>query len=374
MSFDYVIVGCGMFGSVFARCVAERGKCALVVDQRNHIGGNCYTEEVAGVHVHRYGPHIFHTNSAAVWRFVNRFAEFNQYRHRGAVRHGERLYSFPINLLTLHQIWGVTTPAEAAAKLAEVRVPNDATENLEDWILSQVGRELYEIFVRGYTTKQWGREPRDLPASIIRRIPIRLSYNDRYFDDQYEGIPRGGYTRLFDAMLDHPNIRVETGVDFFADAARLRGLGQTLVYTGKIDEFFDYRFGQLDYRSLRFESETLDGDFQGAAIVNYTEAAVPFTRIVEHKHFDPQPGSRTVITREFPQAYDVTQIPYYPIRDARNTAMYERYRTVAAESGVLFGGRLATYQYYDMHQVVAQAMTMAARALDSGHGPQLRAA
>lgn len=373
MPFDYVIVGCGMFGCVFARSVAERGKRVLLVDKRDHIGGNCYTEEVAGVHVHRFGPHIFHTNSEAVWRFVNRFTKFNNYRHRGVVCVGERLYSFPINLLTLHQMWGVRTPAEAEAKLAAVRIVADNADDLESWILSQVGRELYETFVRGYTLKQWGREPRELPAAIIRRIPIRLTYDDRYFDDLYEGIPRGGYTRMFENMLDHPNISVETGIDYFADASRLRGLCETLVYTGKIDEFFDYRFGQLDYRSLRFESEILDGDFQGAAIVNYTDASVPFTRIVEHKHFDPQPGSRTVITREFPQAYDASQTPYYPIRDACNTAIYERYRAAAAESGVLFGGRLGTYQYYDMHQVVAQAMTLAARDLGLDR-PQRRAA
>jgi UDP-galactopyranose mutase len=374
MSFDYVIVGCGMFGSVFARSVAERGKSALLVDKRDHIGGNCYTEEVAGVHVHRYGPHIFHTNSAAVWRFVSRFSEFNNYRHRGVVRHGNRLYSFPINLLTLQQIWGITTPREAEAKLASVRIAAEDPENLESWILSQIGRELYEIFVRGYTTKQWDREPRDLPASIIRRIPIRLSYNDRYFDDLYEGIPRGGYTRMFQNMLDHPKIRVETGVDFFEHAERLRGLGQTLVYTGPIDQFFDFRFGRLDYRSLRFEKEIADGDFQGAAVVNYTDAAVPFTRIVEHKHFDPQPGSRTVITREYPQTYNASQTPFYPIRDARNMAVYEQYRAAAAESGVLFGGRLATYQYYDMHQVVAQAMTLAARDLGLGGSSSAKAA
>jgi UDP-galactopyranose mutase len=373
MSFDYVIVGCGMFGCVFARSVAERGKRVLLVDSRPHIGGNCFTEEVAGVHVHRYGPHIFHTNSSAVWRFVNRFTEFNNYRHRGVVCFRDRLYSFPINLLTLHQLWGVRTPGEAEAKLAELRIPTEGADDLESWILSQVGRELYETFVRGYTLKQWGREPRELPAAIIRRIPIRLTYDDRYFDDLYEGIPRGGYTRMFENMLDHPSITVETGVDFFADAPRLRGLGETLVYTGKIDEFFAYRYGQLDYRSLRFESEILDRDFQGASVVNYTDAAVPYTRIVEHKHFDPQPGSRTVITREFPQAYDAGQTPYYPIRDARNTAIYERYREAAAESGVLFGGRLGTYQYYDMHQVVAQAMTLAARDLGLDR-PQRKAA
>jgi UDP-galactopyranose mutase len=370
MPFHYVIVGCGMFGSVFARCVAERGNRVLLVDRRRHIGGNCYTEEVAGVHVHRYGPHIFHTNNEAVWRFVNRFAQFNNYRHRVAACVGDRLFSFPINLLTLHQLWGVRTPAEAAAKLAAERIPAVGADNLESWILSQVGRELFETFIRGYTQKQWGREPRELPAAIIRRIPIRLTLNDRYFDDRFEGIPIGGYTQMFQRMLDHPNIRVATGVDYFANAKRLRGMAETLVFTGKIDEFFDYRYGPLEYRSLRFRTAVLEGDYQGAAIVNYPDAAVPYTRVVEHKHFEPGPGRRTVVTREYPQAYEIGRTPYYPIRDARNLALYGRYRTAGAASGVLFGGRLGTYQYYDMHQVIAQAMTMAARECGATNAQQ----
>ncbi len=359
MGFDYLVVGCGMYGAVYARAMAEAGLRTLVVDKRPHIGGNCFTERVEGINVHSYGPHIFHTNNAEVWSFVNRFAKFNHYRHRTVVNFRGRLLSFPINLLTLHQLWGVSTPAEAERELAAVRVPCENPQNLEQWILAQVGQELYETFIRGYTAKQWGRDPRELPASIIRRIPIRRTYDDRYFDDAYEGIPVGGYTGLFENLLDHENIRCETGIDFFAQRNWLTAQAGTLVYTGKIDEYFDYRFGRLEYRSLRFEQEVHDGDFQGNAIVNYTAAEVPHTRITEHKHFDMRESARTVITREFPDAYDETKIPYYPIRDAANAALYERYRALAKETNVIFGGRLGTYMYYDMHQVIAQALTAA---------------
>ncbi|MAT69188.1 MAG: UDP-galactopyranose mutase [Planctomycetaceae bacterium] len=361
-SFDFTVVGAGLYGSVFARCAAEAGKSVLLVDRRDHIGGNCYSERVDGIDVHRYGPHIFHTNNPWVWEFVNRFAHFNHYRHRGVVRHGDRLFSFPINLATLHQLWGVSTPAEAEAKLAAVREPA-GDDNLESWIVSQVGRELYEIFVRGYTAKQWGRDPRELPSSIIKRIPVRLTWNDWYFDDAYQGIPVDGYTRLFENLLDHDKIRVETGVDFFDERQSLATAGGQLVYSGKIDEFFDYRYGELEYRSLRFETVERPGDFQGAAIVNYGDGAVPYTRIVEHKHFALQKCDRTVLTYEYPQAYERGGEAFYPIRDERNAKLYDRYRKLAASTNVLFGGRLGSYQYYDMHQVIAQAMTAAEKAL-----------
>ncbi|MEX2113048.1 MAG: UDP-galactopyranose mutase [Pirellulales bacterium] len=371
--YDYLVVGCGMFGAVFARSVAERGRRVLVVDKRPHVAGNCYSEHVAGVQVHRYGPHIFHTDNPRVWWFVTRFARFNDYRHRGCVNYQGRRYSFPLNLTTLEQVWGVSTPEDAERKLREVRVAHDSPQNLRDWIVSQVGVELYEIFVRGYTTKQWGRDPADLPAAIIRRLPIRTTRNDAYFDDRFQGIPVGGYTLMFERMLDHPRIDVRLNVDYFADRARLERLAMRTVYTGKIDELFDYRFGELEYRSLRFENEVLDQqDYQGAAIVNYTEQAVPHTRITEHKHFecgpagvDSHPSRQTVITREYPAPYHRGETPYYPIRDAANSALYERYRQAADQSSVLLGGRLGTYQYYDMHQVVAQAMAMAQRETSS---------
>jgi UDP-galactopyranose mutase len=361
--YDYLVVGCGMFGAVFARAVADRGRRSLVVDKRSHIAGNCYTEAVAGIQVHRYGPHIFHTDDPRVWRFVNRFAEFNDYRHRGRVRYGNREFSFPLNLATLEQLWGITTPAEAERKLRQVRVQHDNPRSLRDWIVSQVGEELYEIFVRGYTTKQWGRDPAELPASIIRRLPIRTTRDDNYFDDRFQGIPIGGYTRLFENMLDHPRIDVELNVDYFSQANELRRTAKRMVYTGKIDELFEYRLGELEYRSLRFETEVREGDFQGTAIVNYTDQSVPFTRITEHKHFERQSSRQTVITREYPTAYRRGETPYYPIRDAANTALYERYRRVAERADILVGGRLGTYRYYDMHQVIAQALAMADRQI-----------
>jgi UDP-galactopyranose mutase len=370
--YDYLVVGSGMFGAVFARRAAECGKRVLVIDKREHAAGNCYSEKIAGVEVHRYGPHIFHTDNERVWTFINRFTQFNNYVHHGRVRHGGQTYSFPINLMTLSHLWGVQTPLEAERKLREVRVPCESPRNLCDWILSQVGEELYEIFVRGYTAKQWGRDPAELPPSIIRRIPIRQTYDDRYFSDRFQGIPIGGYTRMFENMLDHDAIEVLLGVDYFEHAKDLKQAAVQTVYTGKIDEFFDYRFGELEYRSLRFEHEVLEGDFQGAAIMNYTEADVPFTRITEHKHFEFQTSSHTVITREYPAPCDRRQTPYYPIRDAANTALYEHYRTEAQRAGLLFGGRLATYQYYDMHQVVAQALVLADKEFADPQSPTTR--
>jgi UDP-galactopyranose mutase len=357
--YDYLVVGCGMFGAVFARRAAECGRRVLVIDKREHVAGNCYSQRIAGIEVHRYGPHIFHTDDERVWNFLNRFARFNHYAHHGRVHFRGRTFSFPINLMTLSQVWGVHTPAEAESRLREVRVPCDHPRSLRDWILSQVGEELYELFVRGYTTKQWGRDPSDLPPSIIRRIPIRQTYDDRYFADRFQGIPIGGYTRMFQNMLDHESIEVLLGVDYFEHALELRQTAAKAVYTGKIDEFYDYCYGELEYRSLRFEHEVLAGDFQGTAIMNYSDADVPYTRITEHKHFEFQNSANTVITREYPAACDRSQVPYYPIRDAANTALYERYRADAQRDGLLVGGRLATYQYYDMHQIVAQALSLA---------------
>ncbi len=357
--YDYLVVGCGMFGSVFARCAAERGKRVLIVDKRPHIAGNCYSQSVAGIEVHRYGPHIFHTDNEDIWRFVNRFAQFNDYVHRVQANYRGRMFSFPINLLTLRRLWGVDTPEQAEQKLASVRVECGDAKNLRDWVLSQVGEELYEIFIRGYTSKQWGRDPADLPASIVRRIPIRTTLDDRYFDDRFQGIPIGGYTRLFENMLDHALIDIELQVDFFAQTSELTQLAGKTVYTGKLDEFFDYRFGELEYRSLRFETEIVAGDFQGRAIVNHTDRDTPFTRIVEHKHFELKQSKQSVITREYPLPSAQGNVPYYPVRDAANTALCGRYLAEAQRSGVLFGGRLASYQYFDMHQVIASALTLA---------------
>lgn len=365
MPVDYVIVGAGLFGGVFARQMADAGRSVLLIDRRPHIGGNCYSERIDGIDVHRYGPHIFHTDNERVWQFVNRFTKFNHYRHRGVVRSGDRMFSFPINLLTLHQLWGISTPQEAEQRLASVREPIESPANLEEWALSQVGRELYETFVRGYTTKQWGRDPRDLPAAILRRLPIRLTWDDSYFGDAYQGVPVDGYTRLFENLLDHPLIRIETPVDFFAHRGELRSTARRLVFSGMIDEFFNYRFGALEYRSLRFETERFTGDYQGAAIVNYADARVPYTRTVEHKHFALQQSDWTVITREFPQKYNPGGEAFYPIGDESNDALHRRYRAMAEaeEPDVLFGGRLGSYRYYDMHQVIAQALHLAEKEM-----------
>jgi UDP-galactopyranose mutase len=334
------------------------------LDKREHIGGNCYTKNREGVDVHVYGPHIFHTNDKKIWEFVNKFAEFNQYINKPKVNFRGNIYSFPINLMTLHQLWGVTTPAEAEAKLQEVRVPCENPENLEEWILSQVGREVYETFIKGYTMKQWKRHPRDLPASIIKRLPIRLIFEENYFFDKYQGIPIGGYTNMIQNMLE--GAEVHLGVDYLEDREKWDALADKIVFTGKIDEFFDYQFGYLEYRSLRFEHEVHDGDYQGNAVVNYTDYEIPHTRIVEHKHFQPQDApniKKTVITKEYPQDWTPEKVPYYPVNDKKNSDTFKRYSVLARDTNIIFGGRLAEYRYYDMHQVVGSALQKAKKEL-----------
>jgi len=354
--FDYLIVGAGLFGSVFAHQAKINGKSCLIVDKRSHIGGNCYTERKEGIDVHVYGPHIFHTSSKRIWDYVNQFTSFNSYVNRTKSRIGNNIYSFPINLMTLHQLWGVSTPDEANKKLNDVRKICTNPRNLEEWILSQVGQEIYEKFVYGYTKKQWMREPKDLPASIIKRLPIRLTYDDNYFDDTYQGIPSGGYTSIFEKMLD--GCKIELGVDFIAERKILEKLAKKIVYTGKIDEYFDYKLGELQYRSLKFESETFDGDFQGNAIINYPSQDISWTRIVEHKHFTPERRlSRTIITREYPTDCDRHKTPYYPIGNDENLSRYSAYKEMSLNhSNVIFGGRLAEYRYYDMHQIIGSAL------------------
>lgn len=356
MMFDYLIVGSGMFGSVFAHEMRKRGKSVLVVDKRDHIGGNCHTEKRHGIDVHVYGPHIFHTSSIKVWDYINQFSKFNHFVNRPKVLHNKKIYSFPINLFTLYQLWGVTTPEEARNKLAEVRIPCENPRNLEEWILSQVGQEIYEKFIYGYTKKQWLKEPSELPSAIIKRLPIRLTYDDNYFNDKFQGIPIDGYDVIFNNMLD--GCQVELGVDFFKDRSKLCKLAHRIVYTGKIDEYFDYHHGELDYRTLRFEHNESQGDFQGNAIVNYTEQSVPWTRITEHKHFLIDKNfDLTVYTKEFPVPWEKESTPYYPIDDNVNRSVYSKYETLKnKETNVIFGGRLADYKYYDMHQVIAAAL------------------
>jgi len=354
--YDYLIVGSGLFGAIFARQMTDAGARCLVVDKRSHIGGNCYTRDVGGIHVHEYGPHIFHTSSDRVWEYMNKWTRFNHFVYRPRVIHGDRLYSFPINLFTLYQLWGVKTPQEAQKKLTTVRIPIQSPSNLEEWVLSQVGEEIYEKFVKGYTTKQWNRDPRELPASIIKRLPIRLTYDDNYFEDKYQGIPVDGYTPIFEKLLN--GIPVETGVDFLNDREYLESQARKVVYTGAIDEFFRCDAGSLEWRSLRFQHETLGiSDYQGVAAVNYTSATVPYTRIVEHKHFIFGKQDHTVITREYPQNWDSTKEKFYPLTDDKNNELYTQYKNRIDSDRYIFGGRLADYKYYDMHQVVGSALT-----------------
>jgi UDP-galactopyranose mutase len=356
--FDYLIIGSGLFGAVFARQMTDKGFKCLVLEKRGHLGGNIYTENIEGINVHKYGPHIFHTNDKDIWDYVNRFSTFNNYRHRVLVKNKDRLFSFPINLLTLYQLWGISSPAEADAKLKLIARQEKNMSNLEDWALSQVGPELYELFIKGYTEKQWGRSPIDLPASIIKRIPIRNTFNDFYFDDLYQGIPIGGYTKLVEKLLE--GIEVKLNVDYLLNKDQFNDTFRNLVFTGAIDEFFEYYFGALEYRSIRFEETVIDQpDYQGISVVNFTESCVPFTRILEHKHFEFLESSTTVITKEFPLEWKKGIEPFYPVNDDRNNKLYNQYRDLAKNRfpNVIFGGRLAEYKYYDMHQVIASALS-----------------
>jgi UDP-galactopyranose mutase len=356
---DYLIVGSGLFGSIFARQMTDKGAKCLVVDKRSHIGGNCYTRDVGGIHVHEYGPHIFHTSNARVWDYMNKWTKFNHFVYRPKVKHGDSVYSFPINLFTLYQLWGVSTPQQARERLDAVRIPIAKPANLEEWILSQVGEEIYTKFIYGYTKKQWGRDPKSLPSFIIKRLPIRLTYDDNYFEDCYQGIPIGGYTAIFERLLK--DIPVETGVDYLKDRDHLDSKAKRVVYTGAIDEFFGCDVGKLEWRSLRFEHETLAGDFQGNAVFNYTDQSVPYTRICEHKHFEFGKQEHTVVTREYPQAWTSDREKYYPVNDDTNNELYQRYKQRVDESRYIMGGRLADYKYYDMHQVVGSALVRSDR-------------
>lgn len=361
--YDYLIVGTGIFGSVFAYEANKIGKKVLVLEKRNHIGGNCYTEKIEEINIHKYGPHIFHTNDKRIWDYINQFAEFNNFVNRPKVNFLGNIYSFPINLFTLYQLWGTSTPQEAKKKLDQVKIINNNPQNLEDWILSQVGEEIYEKFIKGYTTKQWGRHPKELPSSIIKRLPIRLTFDDNYFNDKFQGIPIGGYTQIFEKMLS--GIEVITNVDFLKDKNYFESKAKKIIYTGKIDELFEYSYGQLEYRSLKFENEILAGDFQGNAVVNYTEENIPYTRICEHKHFEFGQQEKTLITREYPDKYDINKVPYYPIGDEKNIELYNKYKNLTEnENRYILGGRLAEYKYYDMHQILASALVKIKKELN----------
>lgn len=376
MNYDYLIVGAGLYGSVFAREMNRKGRRVLLIDRRRHIAGNVFTEDVEGIQVHRYGAHIFHTSDKEIWDYVNQFAEFNHYVNSPVANYKGEIYNLPFNMNTFSRMWGVVTPAQAREKIAEqiADLPIREPSNLEEQALSQVGRDVYEKLVKGYTEKQWGRSCRELPTFIIRRLPLRFTYDNNYFNDRYQGIPIGGYTAMVEKMLE--GIEVKTGMayrDFVTEeeregrvrvADRQGNTYEKVVYTGMLDEYFDYALGYLEYRSLRFETEVLaDCDnYQGNAVVNYTERGIPYTRVIEHKHFEFGTQKSTVITREYPALWKEGEEPYYPVNDDKNEALFRKYQEMAEKKPhVIFGGRLGQYRYYDMDKVIAQALEAAER-------------
>jgi UDP-galactopyranose mutase len=372
MTYDYLVVGAGLYGAVFAQEAKKKGKRVLVIDKRPHIGGNVYTQEIEGINVHIYGAHIFHTNNKQVWEYVNRFAEFNRFTNSPVANYHGELYSLPFNMYTFNKMWGVVTPEEAAAKIQEQKAAAGITQpkNLEEQAISLVGTDIYEKLVKGYTEKQWGRPWHQLPAFIIKRLPVRLTFDNNYFNALYQGIPMGGYTKLVENLLEGIEVRLNT--DYLADKAELDALAEKVVYTGPIDAYFDYKLGTLEYRSVRFETEALDiPNFQGNAAVNYTDRETPWTRIIEHKWFEFGKDSdgndlpKTVISREYSSEWKPGDEPYYPVNDEKNGALYAQYKALAQEEKkVLFGGRLGEYQYYDMDAVIAAALEVCMKELN----------
>lgn len=363
--YDYLIVGSGLFGATFAYKARQAGKRCLVIDRRSHLGGNVYCENIGGINVHKYGAHIFHTSDKEVWEFVNSIVPFNRYTNAPVANWRGQLYNLPFNMNTFNRMWGVTTPDEARAIIEKQRRETGITDpqNLEEQALMLIGRDIYERLIKGYTEKQWGRPCTELPAFIIKRLPVRFVYDNNYFDDLYQGIPEGGYNRLTDGLLE--GTETVTGADYFADRAHWDGMAETIVFTGEIDRYFDYRFGRLEYRTVSFEEETLDTpNLQGNAVVNYTEREVPYTRVIEHKHFEMFGQAvydcpHTVISREYSTEWREGMEPYYPVNDSRNNALYAQYEALARkEKNVIFGGRLAEYKYYDMAPVVAKVLRM----------------
>ena len=372
MRYNYLIIGSGLFGATFAYKAHKAGKKVLVLEKREHLGGNVYCENIEGINVHKYGAHIFHTNNKEVWDFVNSIVPFNRYTNSPVANYKGELYNLPFNMNTFHQMWGVTTPEEAQAKIDEQRKESLAAmqaegvsepRNLEEQALTLVGKDIYEKLVKGYTEKQWGRDCKDLPAFIIKRLPVRFVYDNNYFNDAYQGIPVGGYNKLIEGLLD--GVEAKTGVDFFEDRQKWESMTEKIVFTGRIDEFYDFRYGKLDYRTVRFETEVKDTpNWQGNAVVNYTEREVPFTRIIEHKHFEMfgqkvYDCPKTVISREYSCEWKDGMEPFYPVNDSRNNDLYAKYKTLAdAEPNVIFGGRLAEYKYYDMAPVIERVLNI----------------
>nr|WP_300885636.1 UDP-galactopyranose mutase [uncultured Schaedlerella sp.] len=358
MKYDYLIVGAGLYGAVMAHELHKRGKRCLVIDRRDHIAGNIYCEEMEGIHVHKYGAHIFHTSNRQIWEYMNQFTEFNHYVNSPVAVYKDELYNLPFNMNTFSKMWGIRTPQEAkemiAKQVQEACIADP--KNLEEQCLSLVGRDVFEKLVKGYTEKQWGRDCRELPAFIIRRLPVRFTYDNNYFNDRYQGIPIGGYTAIAERMLEGAEVRTNT--DYFTFRKENPDIADKTIFTGMIDEYYGYRLGALEYRSVRFETEVLDCDnYQGNAVVNYTEKEIPYTRIIEHKHFEFGTQEKTVISREYSSEWKVGMEPYYPVNDERNSRLYAEYRKLAdAENNVIFGGRLGSYRYYDMDKVVEAAL------------------
>lgn len=357
--YDYLIVGAGLSGAVFAYEAKKRGKHVKVIDKRDHIGGNIYCESLEGINVHKYGAHIFHTSNKRIWDYVNQFADFNHYINSPVANYQGKLYNLPFNMNTFYAMWGTKTPQEVRAKIAEQTQHLQDTEprNLEEQALKLIGKDVYETLIKGYTEKQWGRSATDLPPFIIKRLPVRFTFDNNYFNDRYQGIPEGGYNVIVEKMLE--GIEVELGVDFFEAREAMEAQARKVVFTGMIDQYFDYKHGELDYRGLRFEHEVLNTDnFQGNAVVNYTEREVPYTRIIEHKHFEFGQQEKTVITREYPADWHKGEEPYYPINDVENNAIFDKYskEAEAIKDKVIFCGRLADYKYYDMHLVIERAL------------------
>ena len=370
--YDYLIVGSGLFGATFAYCAKQAGKRCLVIDKRPHLGGNVYCENIEGISVHAYGAHVFHTNNKELWDLVNSIVPFNRYTNSPVANYHGELYNLPFNMNTFRQMWGVVSPAEAEAMIAEQRAEALAAlngrepQNLEEQALCLVGRDIYEKLIKGYTEKQWGRPCTELPAFIIRRLPVRMVYDNNYFDDAYQGIPIGGYNRLIEGLLD--GVDTVVNADFFADRDKWTSMADMVVFTGKIDEYYDYRFGRLEYRTVRFETETINAaNYQGNAVINYTDRDTPYTRIIEHKHFESfgqavYDNPKTVISREYSTEWGEGMEPFYPVNDQRNMLLYQQYQQLASqETRVIFGGRLAQYRYYDMAPVMEEAIRQAAK-------------
>lgn len=366
--YDYLIVGAGLFGSIFAYEAKNRGKKCLIIDKRNHLGGNIYTENIENIEVHKYGPHIFHTNNKFIWEFIQKFAEFNKFIYSPIANYKGEIYSLPFNMYTFNKIWGnkVITPDEAKRKIDEQVNESKIKEpqNLEEQAISLVGKDIYEKLIKGYTEKQWGKKATELPAFIIKRLPVRYKYDNNYFNDIYQGIPIGGYTNIIKKMLDGIEIILEK--DFFEERKKFESMSKKIVFTGRIDEFYEYKFGKLEYRSLRFETEILNSEnYQGNAAVNYTDYETPYTRIIEHKHFEYGKQKKTVITKEYPQKCEYKEEPYYPINDIKNNSLYKKYAELASkEKNIIFGGRLGQYRYYDMDDVILEALKCTKKELE----------